>query len=60
MLGGLARLLSGRGIHIDAFSVIDNVEYGMVRLMTSDPKTARAVLKSAGFQMIEAAVLPWK
>ncbi|MEA3211171.1 MAG: hypothetical protein QOE70_4228 [Chthoniobacter sp.] len=56
-LGQIGRLLAVRGIHIDAFSVIDNVEQGMVRLMTSDPAAARAALKEGGLPVVEAEVL---
>jgi hypothetical protein len=56
-LGQIGRLLAAQGIHIDAFSVIDNVEQGMVRLMTSDPAAARTVLKAAGLPVVEAEVL---
>src|SRR5262245_41933563 len=56
-LGEIGRILSNRGIHIDAFSVIDNVEQGMVRLMTSDPVVAREALKAAGLPVVEVDVL---
>jgi hypothetical protein len=56
-LGQIGRLLAARGIHIDAFSVIDNVEQGMVRLMTSDPAAARHALKEAGLPIVEVEVL---
>ncbi len=56
-LGQIGRLLAGRGIHIGAFSVIDNVEQGMVRLMTSDPAAAREALRSAGLPVVEVEVL---
>jgi hypothetical protein len=56
-LGQIGRLLAAQGIHIDAFSVIDNVEQGMVRLMTSDPAAARAILKTSGLPVVEAEVL---
>src|SRR5262249_50608267 len=56
-LGQVGRLLAALGIHIDAFSIIDNVEQGMVRLMTSDPSAAREALKSAGLPVVEAEVL---
>ncbi len=56
-LGQVGRLLAGLGIHIDAFSSIDNIEQGMVRLMTSDPSAAREALKSAGLPVVEAEVL---
>jgi len=56
-LGQIGRLLAGHGIHIGAFSVIDNVEQGMVRLMTSDPAAAREALKGAGLPVVEVEVL---
>ncbi len=56
-LGHMARLLASRSIHIDAVSVINNVEQGMVRLMTGDPAKARAALEEAGLPAVEAEVL---
>lgn len=56
-LGAVARMLSAKGIHIDAFSIIDNVEHGMVRLMTSDPDAAKTIIKAAGLPVVEASVL---
>jgi hypothetical protein len=56
-LGHIGRLLAQHAIHIDAFSVINNVEQGMLRLMTSDPPAARAVLKAEGLPFVEAEVL---
>jgi hypothetical protein len=56
-LGQVGRLLAARSIHIDAFSVIDNVEQGMVRLMTSDPTAAREILKGVGLPVVEVEVL---
>ena len=56
-LGQVGRLLAAAGIHIDAFSVIDNVEQGMVRLMTSDPSSARAILQGGGLPVVEVEVL---
>ena len=40
-LGQIGRLLAQRGIDINAFSVIDNVEQAMVRLVTEEPAAAR-------------------
>jgi len=56
-LAGISRLLAAGGIHIEAVCVIDNVEQGMVRLMTSDPVLARGILEGAGFPVVEAEVL---
>lgn len=56
-LGRIGRILAARGIHIGAFSVIDNVEQGMVRLMASNPAAAREALKEAGLPVVEVEVL---
>ena len=56
-LGRIGRLLTKQGIHISAFSVIDNVEQGMVRLITSDPTMTRETLKADGLPVVEADVL---
>lgn len=56
-LGRIGRLLAEQGIHISAFSVIDNVEQGMVRLITSDPTMTRETLKADGLPVVEADVL---
>ncbi len=53
----IARLLAEQQINIEAICVIDNVEQGMVRLMTTDAVAARAVIESAGFHVVEAEVL---
>lgn len=56
-LAAISRLLADHGIHIEALCVIDNVEQGMVRFMTSDPATAKQTLEAAGFHVVEAEVL---
>jgi len=56
-LGQIGRLLAEQGIHISAFSVIDNVEQAMVRLITGDPTAARSALQNAGLPVVEVEVL---
>lgn len=56
-LGQIGRLLAEQGIHISAFSVIDNVEQAMVRLITGDPTAARSALQKAGLPVVEVEVL---
>ncbi len=56
-LGQVGRLLAGRNIHIRAFSVIDNVEQGMVRLVTDNPTATREALIGAGLPVVEAEVV---
>ncbi|HEX5175597.1 MAG TPA: hypothetical protein VFV83_01135 [Chthoniobacteraceae bacterium] len=56
-LAAIARLLAEREINIEAVCVIDNVEQGVVRLVTSDALSARSVLEGAGLHVVEAEVL---
>ena len=53
----VSRLLADHCINIDALSVIDNVEQGMVRMLTSDPTAARRLVEAGGFPLVEAEVL---
>jgi hypothetical protein len=56
-LAAISRRLADHGIHIEAISMIDNVEQGMVRLMTSDAAAAHATLEEAGLHVVEAEVI---
>ena len=53
----VSRLLADHGINIEAISVIDNVEQGMVRMLTSDSAAARQHVETHGFPVVEAEVL---
>ena len=58
--GQLARacsLLAEKGINIDALSVLDNVEQGVIRLLTTDPLLTRELLSQQGCYVVEAEVL---
>ena len=56
-LAYICNLLAQGGVNIDGVCVIDNVEQGMVRLMTNDAVAARAILEHAGLHVVEAEVL---
>jgi hypothetical protein len=56
-LAAVSALLADRGINIEALSVINNVEQGMLRMLVSDAGSARGILEGAGFSVIEADVL---
>lgn len=53
----VSRLLADHDINIEALSVIDNVEQGMVRMLTSDATAARQLVEAGGFPLVEAEVL---
>lgn len=56
-LGRVGRLLAEQKIQISAFTIIDNVEQAMVRLITDNPDLARDTLNSAGLPVVEVEVL---
>lgn len=56
-LAAISRVLAEHEVNIEGLCVIDNVEQGMVRLITSDPGAARQLLESAHLHVVEAEVL---
>ena len=56
-LAAISRLLADGGIYIEAVCVIDNVEQGVVRLITDNPVNSRTILERAGCHVVEAEVL---
>jgi hypothetical protein len=56
-LAHICRILAQHAVHIDAFCVLDNVEQGMVRLLTSDANQTRGLLKAEGLPVVEAEVV---
>lgn len=48
-LNEVATLLAQAGINMSAFSVADTTEFGILRLIVSDPEKACEYLKKAGF-----------
>ncbi len=48
-LAEVADLLGKAGINIRGFSTTEAAEYGILRLIVTDPATARALLHDAGF-----------
>jgi hypothetical protein len=56
-LAAICKLLSTHAINIEALSLIDSLEQGLVRLLTSDPEACKKVLQSSGFYVIDGQVL---
>ncbi|MBV8967562.1 MAG: hypothetical protein JO331_00680, partial [Verrucomicrobia bacterium] len=56
-LASICDLLGKHAINIEAICVIDSIEQGVVRLLTSDPENCKAVLQQHGFYVIEGEVL---
>lgn len=56
-LAATARALSERGINIKDLTILDTVEQGVIRMVTSNPEGCRALLQEQGFHPVEADVL---
>jgi hypothetical protein len=56
-LAHISRLLAAHNINIKDLSILDNIEQGVIRLVTSDPAACRALLVEKGFHPVEADVL---
>jgi hypothetical protein len=56
-LAAVSRLLADSGVNIEAVSITNNIEHGIVRLLVSDSVAARAKLEAAGFPVVEAEVI---
>lgn len=53
----VAKVLNENKISIISFSLADTSEYGMLRLIVSEPEVARDILKEAGFSSMLTDVL---
>lgn len=56
-LAAISRALAERGINIKDLSILDNVEQGVIRMITNDPAACKALLQDEGFHPVEAEVL---
>jgi hypothetical protein len=56
-LAAVGRALAAESINIRDLSVVDNVEQGMIRLITNDAVKCKAVLGKLGLYVVEADVL---
>jgi len=56
-LAAIGKAMAAHGINIKDISVVDNVEQGMIRIVTNDPAACKALLLREGFYVVEADVL---
>jgi hypothetical protein len=56
-LAAICNILNANAVNIEAISVIDNIEQGVVRLLTSDPAKCKEALQAKGLYVIEGDVL---
>lgn len=56
-LASICRLLAANQINIRDLTVVDNIEQGMIRLITNDSAQCKALLIKEGLYVVEADVL---
>ncbi|MDJ0617715.1 MAG: ACT domain-containing protein [Calothrix sp. MO_192.B10] len=56
-LAAVSKVISEHNINIEAISLVDNIEQGVIRLITSEPTTCKNLLLQEGFYVIEADVI---
>lgn len=56
-LSQLVQLLGDNGINIRALSLADTSDFGILRLIVSDPANAAELLKDAGFTLGKSSVI---
>ena len=56
-LTGLCRTLADAGVDMLALTIADTAEYGVVRIVCSDPEKAAEVLGETGFRAVRTKVL---
>jgi hypothetical protein len=56
-LAAISRALAQQGVNIKDISIIDNIEQGVIRLVTSNAVLGRSVLAKEGLYVVEADVL---
>jgi hypothetical protein len=56
-LAAIAKALAVSGINIKDLSILDNIEQGVIRMVTNDAAATKALLTAQGFHPVEAEVL---
>lgn len=59
-LSHVTRVLGEAGINIRALSIADTSDFGILRIIVSDPEKAYRILKEAGFTVSETEVIAVK
>jgi hypothetical protein len=56
-LAEVTRVLANNGINIRALSLVETIDYGVLRLIVDKPAPAKQVLSAAGFTVTETPVI---
>jgi hypothetical protein len=56
-LAAMSSAIANQNINIEAISLIDNIEQGLIRIVVSEPDKCKNLLISEGFYVIEADII---
>ncbi|MBE9006842.1 amino acid-binding protein [Fortiea sp. LEGE XX443] len=56
-LAAMSTVIANQNINIEAISLIDNIEQGLIRIVVSEPDKCKNLLISEGFYVIEADII---
>jgi hypothetical protein len=56
-LAAISKALAASGINIKDLSILDNIEQGVIRMVTNDAAACKALLVAHGFHPVEAEVV---
>lgn len=56
-LAAIGKALATSGVNIKSLAILDSVEQGVIRMVTSDPATCKSLLVAKGFRPVEAEVV---
>ena len=56
----ITRILSNSGVNIQSFVTNDSAEFGIIRMLVSDPERACVLLKDAGYQIKRTNVMAFE
>ena len=56
-LAAISKTLAASGINIKDLSILDNIEQGVIRMVTNDAAACKALLTEQGFHPVEAEVV---
>ncbi len=56
-LAEITKVLGNREVNIRALSIADTTEFGILRMIVSQPEEARSILEKSGFAVLETEVI---
>ena len=56
-LAEITKVLGNEGVNIRALSIADTAEFGILRMIVSQPQETRSILEKSGFTVLETEVI---